>query len=251
MHAAGGPDAFFEDYAVIVVSDHSQAPVEERIRLVEAFADFDVATQSASRSVGAEIAISPAQRSAMIYALDEEHRDELVRRSVQATEGLEGVDLVMWCERNGSAEGVVRSARGELHFAPGGDLTDDRGRSWSVEGDLAALGATANDGRFACTEYPDALARVWSALQCPTAGDVLLSAAPGYEFVDWGGADHVGGGSHGSLHRSDSLGVLLWSGMRPSRAKKGHQYAITDVAPMVLEHFGVGFPAGIGQQTAG
>ena len=81
--------------------------------------------------------------------------------------------------------------------------------------------------------------------------DILLSAAPGYEFVDWGGADHVGGGSHGSLHRSDSLGVLLWSGIGPTRRAKGRQYAITDVAPMVYEHFGVGFPARVGRESTG
>src|SRR2546421_4294110 len=62
MHAAGGPDAFLEDHAVIVTSDHSQAAVEERIRLDRAFTGFDVATQSAARSIGAEIALSPAQR---------------------------------------------------------------------------------------------------------------------------------------------------------------------------------------------
>ncbi len=78
MHAAGGPDAFFDDYAVIVCSDHSQAPVEERIRLDEAFADFCVARPSPSRTAAAEIAISPAQRSAMIYALDPETADETV-----------------------------------------------------------------------------------------------------------------------------------------------------------------------------
>ena len=33
MHAAGGPERFLEDHAVIVTSDHSQAIVEERIRL--------------------------------------------------------------------------------------------------------------------------------------------------------------------------------------------------------------------------
>ena len=33
MHAAGGPDEFLDQYAVIICSDHSQAPVEERIRL--------------------------------------------------------------------------------------------------------------------------------------------------------------------------------------------------------------------------
>src|SRR5512135_2832529 len=72
MHAAGGPDAFFDQYAIVVTSDHSQAAVEERIRLDRAFSDFDVATPSPSRSVGAEVALSPAQRSAMIYALGED-----------------------------------------------------------------------------------------------------------------------------------------------------------------------------------
>ena len=33
MHAGGGPDRFLEEHAVVVTSDHSQALVEERIRL--------------------------------------------------------------------------------------------------------------------------------------------------------------------------------------------------------------------------
>ena len=68
-------------------------------------------------------------------------------------------------------------------------------------------------------EYPDALGRLWSALECPHAGDVLVSATPSYEFVDWGGSDHVGGGSHGSLHRDDSEGVLLLCGVDAPRPR--------------------------------
>jgi hypothetical protein len=133
----------------------------------------------------------------------------------------------------------VRSARGELRFAPDGDVVDLRRGRWSVEGELAALGASVEDGRFLSSDYPDALARVWSALTCPTAGDVLLSAAPGYEFVDWGGADHVGGGSHGSLHRSDSLGALLWCGTGPDSRAAREQWSLRDVAPIVRTHFGI------------
>jgi hypothetical protein len=236
MHAAGGPDAFLEDHAVIVTSDHSQAVVEERIRLDRAFAEFDVATRSAARSVGAEVALSPAQRAAMIYALDSDRREEVIDRAVEAVTELEGVDLIL---RRRDGEAAVHSERGELRFAPGGELEDDRGERWSVEGDLAALGAEVAEGRFTSPEYPDALARIWSALSCPTAGDVLLSAAPGYEFVDWGGADHVGGGSHGSLHRSDSLGALLWCGTGPDSREARVQWSLRDVAPMVCEHFGV------------
>ena len=237
MHAGGGPEAFLDQHAVIVTSDHSQAPVEERIRLDVAFAEFDVATPSASRSIGAEVALSPAQRSAMVYVLDEDRREQVLERALEAVKDLEGVDIVAW--RTGE-EAVVRSGRGELRFAPGGDLVDSRGGRWSVEGDLAALLAEVQDGRFLCTEYPDPLDRMWSALTCPTAGDVLLSAAPGYEFVDWGGADHVGGGSHGSLHRSDSLGALLWCGTGPDSRTGRDQWSLRDVAPMVREHFGLG-----------
>jgi len=236
MHAAGGPDAFLEDHAVIVTSDHSQAAVEERIDLNNAFAGFSIATQSASRSIGAEVALSPAQRSAMVYALDEDRRDQVIDRSISTVEELEGIDLVLWLD---DGEAVVRGERGELRFAPGSDVEDSRGQRWSVEGELATLDAEIREGRFISSEYPNALARIWSALGCPTAGDVLLSAAPGYEFVDWGGADHVGGGSHGSLHRSDSLGALLWCGTGPDTRDAREQWSLLDVAPMVRDHFGL------------
>ena len=39
-------------------------------------------------------------------------------------------------------------------------------------------------------DYPHALARLWSALECARTGDVLVSAEPGYEFLDWGGQSH-------------------------------------------------------------
>jgi hypothetical protein len=241
MHAGGGPDAFLSEHAVVVTSDHSQALVEERIRLDLALGDFHVATPSATRSVGAELALSPSQRAAMIYALDLDRRGELVARVLEAVGDLEGVDLTMWLHgADGDApEAVIRApGGGELRFTPGGELSDLRGERWSVEGDLTVLAAAVHDGRFETPDYPDALARVWSALRCQNSGDVLLSAAPGYEFVDWGGADHVGGGSHGSLHRTDSLGALLWCGTGPDTRAVREQWSLRDVTPMIRSHFG-------------
>ncbi len=214
MHAAGGPDAFLEDHAVIVTSDHSQAAVEERIKLADAFEDFEVATTSGvALARPAEVALSPAQRSAMVYALDLDRRDELVERSLEAVAGTRGRrsgDVALG-RRGGRAQRAVASCA-SLPAAIWRTSAASAGASRAI---WRRCGAEVQDGRFLCTEYPDALARVWSALNCPTAGDVLLSAAPGYEFVDWGGADHVGGGSHGSLHRSDSLGALMWCGTGP------------------------------------
>jgi hypothetical protein len=240
MHAAGGPEAFLDEHAVIIASDHSQAAVEERIRLDRAFEEFDVATQSAASAIGAEVALSPAQRAAMIYVLDEERREQVLDRAIDTACEIDGVDLVLSLAGDGTREAVVRSARGELRFAPGDDLEDERGERWDVEGDKAALGLRVKGGRVSSLDYPAALSRIWSALNCENAGDVLLSAAPGYEFVDWGGADHVGGGSHGSLHRSDSLGALLWCGAGPGSRSAKEQWSLLDIVPMIREHFGVG-----------
>ena len=151
MHAAGGPDAFLDEYAVIVTSDHSQAPVEERIRLDQAFEEFDVATPSGRGRCGAEVALSPAQRSAMIYALDpSERRSDVVARSVRRCRELDGVDLVLVARPTDAArEAVVSSARGELRFAPGGELEDLRGRALERRG--RPRGARRRDPRRAAS----------------------------------------------------------------------------------------------------
>jgi hypothetical protein len=67
---------------------------------------------------------------------------------------------------------------------------------------------------------------------------VLASARPGWEFLDWGRSHHIGGGSHGSLHANDSLGTLLWCGTGPEDSAARDQWALNDIAPLVLDHFG-------------
>jgi hypothetical protein len=66
---------------------------------------------------------------------------------------------------------------------------------------------------------------------------VLLSASDGVEFADWGGASHVGGGSHGSLSAGDSHAPLICCGLEGSLARS--QWSIADVAPLVEAHFGL------------
>jgi hypothetical protein len=237
MEAGGGPDAFLDEHAVIVCADHSHAGVESVIRLHEALHEFAILRPDTDNATDAEIAVCPAQRSAMIYALVEEGRGALLPRILRTARAVPGVDLVMW--RTSSGEAAIASDDRELRFAPGGAVRDRRGESWSVDGDLDVLGARIADGRLEAPAYPDALGRVWSALTTPTAGDVLLSAAPGYEFADWGGVAHVGGGSHGSLHASDSLGVLAWCGTGPATRDAREEWSLRDVTPMVAEHFGV------------
>jgi hypothetical protein len=243
MHAAGGPDEFLDEYAVIVCSDHSQSQVESEIDLFRAFDGFGVLPATRSRAADSEIALCPASRSAQVYVLDRDRRAELVPRVERTLLGLEGIDLVMRLSDHPDGEAVVRGARGEgireLRIGARGDLADARGERWSVEGDLDLLALRVHDGRVESATYPDALGRVWSALRCRTSGELLASAAPGYEFLDWGGAHHVGGGSHGSLHANDSLGSLVWCGTGPESADAREQWTLRDILPMICEHFGV------------
>ena len=127
---------------------------------------------------------------------------------------LDGVDLVIHRTDHPDGEAIVRSARGELRFRPGGDLTDLRGERWSVEGDLAALEL---DDRRTTVVQLGRRTRTRSAAsgrRCAAGSPAQCCCRPqpGYEFTDWGGSVHLGGGSHGSLHANDSHGVLLWAG---------------------------------------
>jgi predicted AlkP superfamily pyrophosphatase or phosphodiesterase len=236
MHAAGGPEAFLEEYAVIVLSDHAQVAVSHSVNLLaEAFPDWKV-LGAANDAGDPEIAVCPSQRSAQVYVLDPDRRRELLPRIVNDLKAVEGVDVVAWRE---GPEAAVWTRRGELRLSPGGDLIDPRGGSWSVDGDLEALDLTTGDGRIDSDAYPLAPARLWSALTCANGGDVLVSASGSYEFMDWGGVAHIGGGSHGSLHRGDSHSALLMCGVDAPGVAATEQWSIADVTPMVLEHFSV------------
>ena len=190
------------------MSDHTQSVIDRAVNLAQLLGRFAVLGPADPAPEDAELAVCPAARSASVYVLDGAQRSDLLPRIVADLLGDEGVDLAITLDGD---EAVVASRAGELRFKPGGDLVDARGERWAVSGDPAVLdldGGGLRDG-----DYPDALARIWSAVQCERSGDILISAAPGTEFLDWGGADHVGGGSHGSLHRCDSLGVLVVAGL--------------------------------------
>jgi len=232
MEAGGGPQAFLGDHAVIVVADHAHALVERELVLGDLVGDHHVLPPRGG-DADAEVALCPNGRAAMIYVLAEQARGALAPVLAERALASDGVDLAMWLDGD---EAVIAGAGGSLRFAPGGEVRDVRGGAWRVRGELEALGAALDDGILVSDDYPNALERVWAGLTCPTSGDVLLSASPGWEFADWGGGSHRGGGSHGSLHRCDSLGALAHCGVA---MEDRELWSITDVAPAIRGHFGV------------
>jgi hypothetical protein len=238
VEAAGGLDDFLDRYALILVADHAQTDVERGLPLAELLGrEWSVLAPSDDRHEPAQLGVCPTGRAAHVYLLrgvgaGAGHGE--VRHTLAATEG---VDLVCWLE--GPELAVVERGGERLRFGPGSAVSDLRGGGWDLDGDPAVLLAAIEDGRLRSEEYPDPLARVYSALRSPHAGDFIVSLTPGYEAVDWGGVTHAGGGSHGALHRGDSLGPLLFVGCGPAAADEREQWTLRDVAPAVLEHFGI------------
>lgn len=200
VDAGGGLDAFLERYALLVVADHGQTSVRRTASLADAFRHCDDTLALASNRAAGIYRTGPRAPTA----------DELAARldghpAVDVTLRREDEDVVA---RRGGAELRVRRSDGRQ----------------VLEGDPAVL------------DHPDGPARAWAAVRCANAGDVIVSAAEGWEFPDLGGAHHLGGGSHGSLVEGDSLVPVLAVGLAELPR------SIVDVAPVVLRHFGVDVP---------
>jgi hypothetical protein len=238
-------ESFLESHAVILMADHAQTDVTRPVPLAAALgADWRVLQPNSEEPGTAELAVSPSARAGGVYVLSEEGPRR--RRTHEAIRGrlaeLEGIELVSWLERDEGAtkvrEAVVERAGRQLRFRPGRGAADLRGGGWDTDGDLHVLELETRDGRLVSDAYPNGLARLWSALNAPHAGDILVSLTEGYECVDWGGATHIGGASHGSLRAGDSLGPLLFVGVGEAEGADRPQWSLRDVADLVIAELG-------------
>jgi predicted AlkP superfamily pyrophosphatase or phosphodiesterase len=151
--------------------------------------------------------VTASNRAGMVYAAEGMDPAALAAR----LDGHEAVEVVLYREGD---EAVARRDGAELRFTPSG-----------TSGDAAIL------------DHPQGLERAWAALANPNAGELIVSAAAGWEFGDLAGRHHAGGGSHGSLSTGDSEVPMLTVGLETMPG------SIVEVMPAVLDHFGVAAPA--------
>jgi hypothetical protein len=199
--AADGPDEFLERYAVVFCSDHGQSQVDRHAYLAEPFGDLT------------DVMCTSSNRAGMVYRLADRAAD--ARTLAERLDGEGSVEVALFLEGD---DAVARRDGDELRFGPTSD-------GWQTSGDRSLL------------DHPDALSRAWCALKNPNAGEVIVSAAPGYEFADLAGKHHVGGGSHGSLVAADSEVPMLTIGVDAAPR------SIVEVAPAILRHLGLEPPA--------
>src|SRR5438067_1171081 len=114
---------------------------------------------------------------------------------------------------------------GQVYLLPGARV-DAAGLARRLDGFAAVDVSLRREGDEVIARHDGADASV----------ELLVSAAEGWELADLGGRHHAGGGSHGSLVAGDSFVPLVTVGLRAELQRT------TDIAPAVLEHFGVAVP---------
>jgi hypothetical protein len=217
MTAAGGFEEFLDRYAIVVCSDHGQTRVGTVVRLADRLADLGTLSARRPRPGRSQIVVCASNRAAMLYLLPGARVG--TRELAQRLDAEPAADLVLFREDRWA---VARRAGEELRFVPDG-------RGFRLDGDAAVLDPE---------RYPDGIERAWQSLACPRTGDVVVSAAEGYEFADLGGRHHRGGGSHGSLLSGDSLVPMLAAGFGPGTPFSGAP-RIVDLKGVALTHFGL------------
>jgi predicted AlkP superfamily pyrophosphatase or phosphodiesterase len=112
------------------------------------------------------------------------------------------------------------------------DAVDAVDAAFFVEDGAVVARRDGDDDPALLDEYPGGRERVEAALRNPNAGEVLVSAALGWEFTDLAGSHHAGGGSHGSLHAGDSIVPMLGIGIPPPART-------IDIKDALLSHLGI------------
>jgi hypothetical protein len=232
LEAGGGLERVIEEYAVLVVSDHGHTPLLPERRYVRLDGIMGERTATGARArlrpkVG--VLVVPNGRAALVYLKGGVDRGRVIDDLL----GRRGVDLATYKEAGWV---VVRKPGRKLRFRPGAGQKDPAGRSWELVGDAGALDLRVSSETLVYGDYPDALERLWGSVRSSRAGDVVLSASPGYTFGEVNGNFHKQS-DHGSLHADDSNVFSIGLGLPAPRR-------ITDVAPTILDHFGAGTAGG-------
>ena len=148
------------------------------------------------------------ERYAVLVCSD--HGQTHVDRAVRLQDHVRSSDTVTASNRAGMIyTDEPRAAAASLDGVEGVDAT------FFLEDGAVVARRDGDEDAALLDEYPLGRERVTAALQNPNAGEVLVSAADGWEFADLAGLHHAGGGSHGSLTAGDSEVPILGVGIDP------------------------------------
>jgi hypothetical protein len=245
FEAGGGLEHVLADTTIVVTSDHGHCDVlpdraRAAIHLNEDLAEFRQAQLGKPWRTRDEIMICPNMRASQIYVRTP--TPETIQRIAATILANPRVDQVMWrtaLTQPGVAGFTVHSHRGRIEFASDAGSTPDAfGGEWTWSGDAGALTLEQDGGAIEFAEYPNAFERIAGVLSLEQSGEVWVTAKPGCEFEVPGGEAHVGGASHGALHKLDSLSPVIVAG-GGTHQRLPRTMRLVDIAPLCMQVLGV------------
>jgi hypothetical protein len=211
------PDAL-QDHIWLVLGDNGQAFIEADrnkalIDLRRSLSSYRIMKLREGVKDSDQIVLGVNERMAFIYSLDPKRVPlSSLAKTLQKDERM---DVIAWKESE--AVHVISGVKdGKLTFQPNGEYVDKYEQSWSITGNKEILDLSIQNHEIGYDEYPDALARLHSALTSHEGSYLVVSAKPGFEFIGEGSPTHVGGASHGGLHKQDSVVPMIVTGTHSS-----------------------------------
>ncbi|MBD8067884.1 alkaline phosphatase family protein [Bacillus sp. PS06] len=204
-------DEAIQENVWIVMGDSGQTDITDNkekalIDLRELLQEYQVHKITEPIQTHDQIVLGLNERMTFIYLLDDQITTEEINKKLLKDER---IDHLAWKE----GELVhVQSVNhdGKLSFKPEGPFIDQYEQTWTIEGNTSILDLSITEDQFlSYDDYPDGLARLYSAFHSHSGRYIVADAKPGYEFIGEGSPRHVGGGSHGSLHKQDTFFPMI------------------------------------------
>lgn len=240
LNSFGSWEEALQKNVIFVSGDHSQSLVgkspEDLINLPKILGAYSQLAMKKTPPNEEELVLCPNERMAFIYFLKDKERLHREIREILVKDAR--LAQICWQIEPGLYR-VAQGGTGEiLTFSRGGPYKDLYGHQWYFNGNLGTVDGTLKGDVLHFDDYPDAFTRIASLLDAQHCGDLVLSARLGCEFEGEAAPTHAGRGSHGSLHKEDSLVPLIVAGTK----KKLVNPRIVDFVPFILRHFGLSLP---------
>ena len=243
-------DGWWQDTHLWIVSDHGHSPVhthEDLAGVIRGLGHRTVA-HPWSAGIAPDVAVMVSGNAMAHLYMDPERRARpwwgaLAPRYEATARALlerESVDLLLLpldehrCEVRSRTRGNAVVTR-----------DDDAYRYRRHDGDPLGIGADVDsdaDGAYDATrdgEYPDAIVQVATLAGSPRAGDMILSAAPGWDFrAHYEPIPHRS--AHGAMHRDHVMVPLLTNRPLARRPRR-----TTELFASALDALGIEAPASL------
>jgi len=228
-------DQVLERNVIILISDHGQTLIGEsedhNIPLEQLLSGLAIHHLGSEVSESDDVVICNNERMTFLYPVGNCTAEKIVEAiSVDSR-----IDLIAW--KDGDQVVVRRGgSEQEFRFWRTGEFTDAYQISWGMQGEYRILDIRVEAGQVHFDSYPDAFSRLYGALFAHDAAVVAATAAPGYQFLSELSPSHLGGGSHGSLHKQDSRIPLVIAGASQPFAVPAR---LVDVKSFILQELQV------------